>query len=369
MPETIFDKLMPTISQLGREKRAKKAKEKRTQRTIDIAQQLIHGDVSGETRAALYAEATQLGFNLPSAYAFDLLPDEKLPAAWSQELRNLYRTRGGSYLEIDRLHRKATGDKELTIDQAEILWNHNERLQSTFKGTNDVTGAQQFLAQVKAVQSLGASAATRFLGTGAPGQQTAAQYKSEQIEKLLGGASFSDLRADPVKLGKLDALGISYDDISNFYGYDVSTIAKAKNAILDRVKKGDIVLGIRLEDSLAKWRLGTLKDKSIAATLDKYFNKETGELKADVVLAEVASLEDLALRHAGLDEAVAEELPERLKPIMTGLHTRGIITKADLEAEIAAIKQALANPDPFRPLQWPNGWNMELLEEALEYFE
>ncbi len=362
---TIFDKLLPTLAQLGREKRAKREKEKRTQRTIDIAQQLIRGDVSGETRAALYAEATQLGLNLPSAYAFDLIDEKDLPPEWPPELVRLYRGRGASYIQTDTMYKRATGDKGLTIEKATVEWNQSVELQKFFPGTKDAIGPQRFLNYVNAEKWVGATVANRMYGTSVP---TKDDRDQEVLKRTFGTMSAKEFLSNPLAQAQADLAGISPDAQLQYFGYDIGLAGKARNNVLDRIMDSDRLLKTNLPGYVAQWMAGELSDKNQArfgSILEQNYNPDTGELKLSVQVKELKAIQAVAL--AGLTGA-GKNIPEHLQSIVAFM-VEEKLTKGEVEEY---LKEGIAGTtDPhgrYTGLKNTN-WSIEDIREAAEYLE
>lgn len=362
---TIFDKLLPTLSQLGREKRAKREKEQRTQRTINIAQQLIRGKVSGEQRAALYAEATQLGLNLPAQYAFDLADVKGLD--WAPEIKDAYNARLWTYTQASAAHSKATGggptDKEITE-----MWSQSPQLQQRFPGAGDITGPTQLSTFFKLNEYAGSVAANRVFGLGGQPQPTAKEQNLRIVNELLGPNVNirEDVLPNPNRVAQLKVAGISYDNLLEMAGYNVDIVARASRGIMEEIREATLKLEFRYDETVDKWASGETVDDASQKVLDRLMDKDTRKPKDELVQLEADRLEELAWDRAGYTPAEVQEIPKHIQPILLQLKSLGITTKEQAEEwKEQALREAL---QPNTTWDLKTDW-LSPFNEVLEYLD
>lgn len=161
-------------------------------------------------------------------------------------------------------------------DNAALLeqFKGNPELQQTFgsfeafKGFHDLS------------QEYGAAMASKMSGldAGTEDKPSAQVEKQGMIEELIGGRSYEEVKADPVVVAQLDALGVSPETA---FSVDTKAISQARKDIEAEVLGKFILAGGQgtPELFLPRWQAGEDIGEQLQAVYDQYYDKATGKLK------------------------------------------------------------------------------------------
>lgn len=353
-------------------KRQRETEARRTQRQERIGQLLgqvqtqpqqqgptISGAPLGAQPATgAVAELATYGVNLPSQYTAPLVDVSKVPVP--EEVKEAYNNRVITFQQLYQFRDKRV---RMSDDEMKFLWENDERVQAAFPNGWE---------QMKATQSF-FGAFGKELGADVFG----AEKPSALSERLTNIRSFltdpttgqtrrwEDLKNDPLTLGQLDAVGLTFDDVAQIYGWDPGRFGKIEETVRREIISGNAGLKFRFNEYLEKWKQGEQivddpeRNQQYSDLFTRYYDRNSGEIKPSILIAKADFLDNVAARAMGMEAAV--EIPENIRPTVVWLSENGIKSAADIDEEIKKAEEAgLPESEWF--------YSREQLEEAKKYF-
>jgi hypothetical protein len=298
MPRLGLDDLIfPLLMEKEKERKTESRRQDRAKRIAELYQTVLNPKGADKTGAA--GELASLGASVPMNMlqgrpdlSFAKLPPE-VQAAYDSGA-------------ID-------AEKALTIG-----WKMGDKVEFTPETAEQLSAAsgrpgegQKLYSIYKLTEYLGKEGASSFMGGGAAKEPTDAEVKRGLLDKAVRddqGNLIPFPELGPERKLAYFAAGGSNDELLSAYGVNTKAVTEAQNGIYETIKtKIGMEAWQGLGDLMAQWQGGDTKLKSSTIKLlDKYFDKTTGELKSDVVMAKAKEVMDLAVEGA--------EQPKKKKP-------------------------------------------------------
>jgi hypothetical protein len=349
----------------GFERKKQEATEARRQQRQERIQQLLTqvqtqtqqqgstpsgAPLSTQPATGAVAELSTYGANLPAQYTQPLVDVSKVPVP--PEVKDAYNNRVISFQQLYQFRDKRV---RMSDEEMKFLWENDDRVQAAFP-----LGPKQLKATQSFVGAFGKELGAQVFGKEKPSALSEKLRYADTLLKNSSGRALSteELLADPVRLGKLDIIGLTLDDLSEHRGLDPQAVAKIEQNIRDKIIQLEPEMKWDFGKILEQWRADRLEDRyqKFVPTLTMFYNKETGQLKSSVTLLEKERIDNLALTSANIKSA-----PPDLKPVLLYFIGKDQTTAAQIDAEIKALEAIQPNED-----LWPTVDGIKLTRKLLE---